>query len=248
MGAAPRLALVAMALPSTLALDDFDAIVSGLVETAARHRLHIAGGNLTRSPGPLMIDVTVTGTVKRRQVLTRSGARAGDELWVSGSIGAAAAGLARLRRIANPESGDRLAAAYLRPEPRVRLGVLLARNRAVTACIDLSDGFSDGVHRIAEASGVGVAVDAAAMPIDDDVRAAVPAGGDVLAAAMEGGDDYELLFTARPRFRRRVAAAARQAGVPVTRVGVCTDTGQVTLRRAGADAPLPRSGYDHFSG
>src|SRR5438105_2210640 len=74
MGAAPRLALVAMALPSTLTLDDFDAIVSGMVGLASRHRLHIAGGNLTRSPHPLMIDVTVTGTVKRRRALTRSGA------------------------------------------------------------------------------------------------------------------------------------------------------------------------------
>jgi thiamine-monophosphate kinase len=257
MGAAPRAALVAMALPFSLRVDDFDAIVSGLAATAARHRLHVAGGNLTRSPGPLVIDVTITGTVKRRQVLLRSGARAGDDVWVSGSIGGAAVGLmvlvsAKGANIASTLSLDDKSSGcierYLRPEPRVRLGVLLARNRAATACIDLSDGFSDGVHRIADASGVGIIVDADSVPVEDAARGMAAIAGDLgLGAAMGGGDDYELLFTARPRHRRRVAAAARQAGVPVTRVGVCTDTRLVTLRRGPAESPLPRGGYDHFS-
>jgi thiamine-monophosphate kinase len=256
MGAAPRLALVAMALPSTLTLDDFDAIVAGMVEIATRHRLHIAGGNLTRSPHPLMIDVTVTGTIKRRQALTRGGARAGDEVWVSGTIGAAAAGLKLLRDPARATGDRRLAAgdrrlvtAYLRPEPRVRLGVLLARNRAATACIDLSDGFADGVHRIAEASGVGMTIDADAIPIDESARATFgEAGGFGVDTAISGGDDYELLFTVRPRARRRVIAAAQQAGVSVTRVGICTDSGHLLMRRGAGETPLPRSGYDHFSG
>ena len=93
MGAAPRLALLSMALPATLPLADFDGVVAGLAALAAAHRLHLAGGNLTRSPGPLIIDVTLVGTVKRRQALTRGGARPGDDLYVSGTIGAAAAGL-----------------------------------------------------------------------------------------------------------------------------------------------------------
>ena len=91
MGAAPRLALLSMALPPALPLADFDAIVAGFAALAARHALHVVGGNLTRSPGPLMIDVTVMGTVKRRQALTRSGARPGDDLYVSGTLGVAAA-------------------------------------------------------------------------------------------------------------------------------------------------------------
>ncbi len=92
MGASPRLALLSMALPAALPLADFDAIIGGLTALAREHRVHVVGGNLTRSPGPLMIDVTVSGTVKRRQALTRAGARPGDDLYVSGSIGAAAAG------------------------------------------------------------------------------------------------------------------------------------------------------------
>src|SRR5437899_7003205 len=97
MGAEPRLALLSLALPQALAVADFDAMVAGLAALAARHRLHLAGGNLTRSPGPLVVDVTVMGTVKPRRALLRAGARPGDELYVSGTIGAAAAGLQMLK-------------------------------------------------------------------------------------------------------------------------------------------------------
>lgn len=278
MGAAPRLALLAMALPPSLPLADFDAIVSGFAALAERHRLHLAGGNLTRSPGPLMIDVTVAGTVKRRQVLTRAGARPGDDLYVSGTVGSARAGLQLLRAVTShkapvtslsrqsgahepmirderPASGAfglatgdwRLATAYLRPDPRVRLGVWLGRNRIASACIDLSDGLADGVHRIAESSGVGVAVDATALPIADGARAVFEArGGDAEQEAIAGGDDYELLFTVRRRMARSLAAGARQVGVPLTRIGVCTDGRAVVVRRAGSETPLPLIGYDHF--
>src|SRR5436190_834022 len=97
MGAAPRLALLSLALPPGLPLATFDGMIVGLTALAARHHLHVGGGNVTRSPGPLMIDITVAGTVKRRRALTRAGARPGDELYVSGTIGAAAAGLQMLR-------------------------------------------------------------------------------------------------------------------------------------------------------
>src|SRR6185369_15358593 len=104
MGAAPRLALLSMALPSTLPLADFDGIVSGFTSLAAQYRLQVIGGNLTRSPGPLVIDVTLVGTVKRRQALTRGGAKPGDDLYVSGAIGAAAAGLGLLRKVVGHQS------------------------------------------------------------------------------------------------------------------------------------------------
>ena len=104
MGAAPRLALLSMALPAALTIADFDAIAAGFAALAAQHSLHLVGGNLTRSPGPLMIDVTVVGTVKRRQALTRAGARPGDDLYVSGTIGAAAAGLSLLREVVSRKS------------------------------------------------------------------------------------------------------------------------------------------------
>jgi thiamine-monophosphate kinase len=266
MGAAPRLALLAMALPPSLPLVEFDAIVSGFAALANQHRLHLAGGNLTRSPGPLMIDVTLCGSVKRRQVLTRGGARPGDELYVSGTIGAARAGLLLLKGTTTEGtdtnrghnfleetpwprfvSVSTVVEHYLRPTPRVRLGMLLGRNRVASACIDLSDGLADGVHRIADASGVGIAVDADALPIDASARGVFERRGDATVdEALAGGDDYELLFTVKRRRLRSVLAAARHSGVPLTRIGVCTDGRAVVLRRAGIERPLPLAGYDHF--
>jgi len=233
MGAAPRLALLSMALPASLPLDEFDGIVSGFAALAAQHRLHLVGGNLTRTPGPLTLDVTVVGTVKRRQALTRSGACAGDEVYVSGTIGTAAAGLAALvkSQVAGRESQVE---RYLRPAPRVRLGTLLARNRAATACIDLSDGLADGAHRIAHDSGVGMTLDADAIPTDGDAQTAIA-----------GSDDYELLFTVRPRTRNRLRTVARHSDVTITRIGVCTEPRDVVLLRGGTPEPLPR-GYSHF--
>jgi thiamine-monophosphate kinase len=279
MGAAPRLALLAMALPARLPLADFDAIAGGFCQLAARHRLHLAGGNLTRSPGPLMIDVTVVGTVKRRQALTRAGARPGDALYVSGTIGGAAAGLLALKSTTtegtdtNGKHGlteclsskfDSVSSVklkfdsvrsvvepciqqYLRPEPRLRLGIWLGRNRAASACIDLSDGLADGVHRIAESSGVGMTVDADALPIADGARAIFDArGADAIREAIAAGDDYELLFTVKRRMDRALAAGARHAGIPLTRIGVCTEGRNVAIRRAGTESPLPLTGYSHF--
>jgi thiamine-monophosphate kinase len=242
MGAAPRLALLSMALPPDLPCADFDAMIGALAALASSHKLHVVGGNLTRSPGPLMLDVTVIGTVKRREVLTRAGASPGDEIYVTGSLGGAAAGLALLK---GPASGTGVepkstAAAcierYLYPQPRTRAGLLLGRNRAATACMDLSDGLGDGVRQIAEASGVGATVEEKAVPIDP---------GASLSDAISGGDDYELVFTVRPRLRGRLAAV-RRAGLPITRIGVCTASRDVLLQRmSGAIEPLP-AGFSHF--
>jgi thiamine-monophosphate kinase len=264
MGAAPRLALLSMALPAALPLADFDAVAAGFAALAARHQLHVAGGNLTRSPGPLMIDVTVLGTVKRRQALTRSGARPGDDLYVSGTIGAAAAGLRMLQegltRSTTEDTVDtevqtgqveRCVERYLRPEPRVRLGVMLSRTRAASACMDLSDGLADAVQQMAEASHVGMTIDAASLPVEAGARAFFDARGmDAVTEAMTAGDDYELLLAVRPRAQRRLTAASRHGGVALTRVGRCTENPAVTLHRvvsgcAADPAPLPQ-GYSHF--
>jgi thiamine-monophosphate kinase len=270
MGASPRLALLSCALPPHLPLDDFDGLISGLTRLAKEYRLHVAGGNLTRSPGPLMIDVTVAGSVKRRQALTRAGARPGDDIYVSGTLGAAAAGLALLKESAIGRSGDRRFQSaigdphiadsssnstvvafctnrFLYPEPRVRLGLLLSRNRAASASMDLSDGLADGVHRIAEASGVGAVIDAASLPIEPAVREWFASRDlDPTHEAMTAGDDYELLIAVRPRTSRRLNAAQRGSGVVLTRIGTCTASRTVLLREGGTERDLPRAGYDHF--
>jgi thiamine-monophosphate kinase len=248
MGAAPRSALLSFVLPPALPLADFDAMLDGFMALAAAHGVTLIGGNITRSPGPLLVDVTAIGTVRRRRVLTRAGARPGDEVWVSGEIGSAAAGLQSL----SAGAPDRQAmagceAAFLTPEPRVRLGCLLGRNRAATSSVDLSDGLADGLHQLAAASATGLVVDAAAIPLADAARGWFEGrGGDPVLAAIAGGDDYELLFTVRPRERRRLDGVRRQArGVPLTRIGVVVREPGVVLARGGMSGPVP-SGYIHF--
>jgi thiamine-monophosphate kinase len=246
MGAAPRFAVLSMALPADLPRTDFERIVDGLAQLSSIHRLSIVGGNLTRTPGPLTIDVTAVGTVKRRSVLTRSGARAGDVVFVTGTIGAAAAGLDMLRESASTASSDCID-RYLRPSPRVRAGLLMGRNRAASSCVDLSDGLADGVARIAEASGVGMTLDSTALPIEPAARTWWESRGEpAQERAVRGGDDYELLFTVRPRLLRRLQAVARHGGVALTRIGVCTPGPALVLKAAdGAESPIP-SGFTHF--
>ena len=255
MGAMPRAALLSFVLPDELEIEAVDGMVDGLITLAARHHVAIVGGNITRSPrlgsghaqGPLMIDVTAIGSVKTRRVLTRGGARPGDEVFVTGTIGGAAAGLRSLQAstsgsgIGDPGSenvGADLQVGpneqrYLRPEPRVRMGLLLGRNRAATACIDLSDGLADGLRQIAAASRVGITVDEASIPMADGVPEF-------------HSDDYELLFTVRPSSRGRLRAVKRQAGdLPITRIGIVTRELQLVLRTPSGTRDLPE-GFEHF--
>jgi thiamine-monophosphate kinase len=229
--------------------------MESLITLAGRCRIAIAGGNLTRIEGPLVIDITVLGTVKRRRALTRSGARAGDDLYVSGTVGTAAAGLQMLQDRARPFTTEHTVGRagtagcihrYLYPEPRLRLGSLLGRNRAAMACMDLSDGLADAVRQLAEASGVGATIEAEAVPLDVDARRWFDQrGADAVREAITGGDDYELLIAVRPRVRGRLAAALLHGGTPLTRIGTCTADRALVLRQNGAGQPLPR-GYSHF--
>ena len=244
MGASPRAALLSLVLPEDLRIADLDALLDGLLSLAARFKVALIGGNIAQSPGPLVVDVTAIGAVGRRRVLTRAGARPGDGVYVTGSIGAGAVGLSAFREHANePAAQER----YLRPEPRVRAGMLLGRNRAATACIDLSDGLADALFQLAEASGAGIAVDPAALPIDDAVlRWFEQHRADPVLEAVAGGDDYELLFTSRPAQRGRLRAVRQQVGsLPITKIGVVTKERKVVLTTPDGERALPE-GYQHF--
>ena len=267
MGAQPRAALLSLALPGALDVAVVDGLMDGILALASAHRVTIIGGNITRSPGPMMIDVTAIGSVRRRRVLTRSGARPGDDVYVTGTIGDAAAGLRSLQAgcgadlhgppggplrpaphdVDAPHDADACEQRFLRPEPRVRAGLLIGRNRAASACMDLSDGLADGVRQIGEASGVGMVLDAAALPIADRTRRWYEAQGqDPVAAAIAGGDDYELFFTLRPSWRGRLRGVQRHlADLPITRIGTVTKERRFVVRTPDGDRPLP-GGYEHF--
>jgi thiamine-monophosphate kinase len=183
-------------------------------------------------------------------VLTRSGAAPGDDLWLSGAVGTAAAGLGILRAGGprhDVESDGALTQAFLLPEPRIRLGGLAGRTRAASACIDLSDGLADGLRQLAHSSGLGVDVDAAAIPVMPAAAAWFVARGLApIPAAIRGGDDYELLLTVSRRQRARFAALRRLVhDVPLTRIGRTTSEPGVWLTVDGVRTPMG-AGYEHF--
>jgi thiamine-monophosphate kinase len=264
MGARPRSALLSLMLPDEFGLEDVDALMDGMLALADRHGVAIVGGNITRSPGPLVVDVTATGSVRPRRVLTRGGAHAGDDVYVTGTIGDAAVGLesllsqtrARDERAEGPErhavgaapAVDNCEGRYLRPEPRVRAGMLLGRNRAASACMDASDGLADAVRQVARASGVGIVLEGDALPISEEVRRwHERRGANPLMASLAGGDDYELLFTARPAQRGRLREVRKLLGaLPMTRIGTAIRDRRVTVRTLAGEQDLPR-GFEHFT-
>jgi len=249
MGAEPRVALLSLVLPGSLPVRDLDGIVAGLLKLAERYGVALVGGNIARSPGPLVLDVTAIGSVKARRVLLRNGAAPGDGIYVSGAVGAARAGFLALR--AGADAGEGLAACrerFLQPDPRVRLGLLLGRNAAASSCVDLSDGLADAVRQVATASGVGAIVVADDVPVPDAAARwfTEHEGQDPVSAALSGGEDYELLFTVPRRRRRALGGILRSAdGLRCTRIGTVTANRTLLLRRDGKDAPLP-AGFTHF--
>ena len=238
MGAEPRAALLSLLLPDDLDVGTIDGIVDGMLALAARYRVALVGGNVTRTTGPLAIDVTATGSVRPRRVLRRAGARPGDEVFVTGTVGAAAAGLAVLKGGgAAAGTEGRGVERYLRPDPRVRMGMLLGRNRAASSCMDTSDGLADAVRQVSEASGVGITIDAKSLPVE----------GRLIEPSITAGDDYELLFTVRPSHRGRLRNVRKQAGdLPITRIGVVTKERGLLLRDEQGTRELP-GGYEHWA-
>ena len=256
MGATARWALVSLVLPDATAVAEVDGIVEGIVQLAERLGMAVIGGNLTRSPGPLMIDITAIGEVAARRVLTRSGGRPGDALYVSGTIGAASAGLEMLKAATGLKPGDGTGFSpgnicidrYRRPEPRARLGAAIAQARAARAAIDLSDGLADAAVQLADASSCGVEIDASILPIELSARDWWHArGADPVVSALSGGDDYELLIAVPSAWGGRLRHTITRVSKPsLTRVGRLTKApGTCVLLRDGRPESLP-GGFDHF--
>ena len=251
MGAAPRASLLNLALPTDVTVEDFDKLIEGFLTLAGTAGAPLVGGNITRSPGPVMIDVTAIGSARARRLLTRSGGRPGDELFVTGQLGAAAAGLALLRAGGVRSTLDADSAAcvcrFERPDARVRCGVTVARRRAASGAIDLSDGLADAVHQLAGASKAGAVIDASEVPVHPGAMAvAARSNQDPLTLALSGGEDYELLFAVSRRQRRNFLSAVQQSGdLTVTRVGRLQSEPGAWLNRDGRLEPLG-PGFVHF--
>lgn len=246
MGGTPRYALLSLLLPASLDVAWVEELYDGVRGETARWGMAVAGGNISRTTGPLAVDVTVLGEVADGLALRRTGARVGDALLVTGDLGRAAAGL-RLLRSGTP---DPLAAAYCMPTPRVREGQALAQTRLVHAAMDLSDGLGSDLHRLGEESGVGARVDAAALPISPGVRAAAATLGiDPLGLALYGGEDFELLVAAPQDVVGLLTAAVSVTGTPLSRIGEVRPREEgMTLRLPDASSRPLAGGWDHFAG
>ena len=247
MGATPAWCTLSLSLPdaATAFLDGF---LDGFLALAAMHQIALVGGDTTR--GPLSICVTAHGLVDAGTALRRDAACVGDDIWVSGTLGDAAAALAQWKAkrgqvhfLQENEPDPFLFARLNWPTPRVALGRAL---RGIAhACIDVSDGLLADLGHVCAASGVGAQVDVDALPASDALLAAFDADT-CRGLQATGGDDYELCFTAPPEARDAIDAAALQSATVVTRIGVVTTCLGVVARSADAQWSAPAAGWMHF--
>ena len=252
MGAEARCFFLTLGLPDACAGPWLDPFVGGMARAARRFGLVLAGGDTTKYP-TVVIALTVMGEVRRGRAISRSGAKPGDLLCVSGKLGEAEAGLrlilknGPLKQAGRKELPSRAALLkrHFYPEPRLALGHWLASRRYATSMIDTSDGLSTDLGHLCSASGVGAVVWAEKLPV-----AAVPSelqrlGLDPLELALHGGEDYELLFTVPKRIASRLPQAA--GGVPLTVIGEMTASRKIVLLEASGKRKLLRpGGWDPF--
>ena len=246
MGARPVAAFLSLGLPRELTLAQGKSaawvtrFLDGLLELAAEYGVPLAGGDLAEAPIAIA-DIVLTGSVPQGKALLRSGARPGDRIYVTGSLGGAAAELAELERSPQDFVKARRTEAvspHLFPQPRVAQGLWLRKRGLASAAMDLSDGLSTDLAHLCEESGVAAEVDAAALPLGP---------GATLEMALHGGEDYELLFTAPEKAK----IPSRIAGIAVTAIGRIVSRSarkpHVSLIAGKSSQPLLPQGWEHFS-
>jgi len=246
MGAAPLGYLMTTAFPQGTGDAWIAAFARGLAEDQRAYGLALLGGDTVSTPGQLTLSLTILGTVAPEAALRRRGARPGDHLWVSGTIGDGALGLRVLRGRLPPDAAGHLAGRYRLPEPRLALGAALAG--LAHAAMDVSDGLVQDLGHLCRAGGCGAVLEAGRVPLSPAAAAAIAADPGLLPLALSGGDDYELLFAAPPAAAAEVEARAAAAGVPVARIGRFTEgPAEVAVQDArGAPLALPKGGWSHF--
>jgi thiamine-monophosphate kinase len=231
---------LSLALPKAAHQAWADAFLNGFLKLAKKNGVTLAGGDTAQSPGPILADIVVLGSVPRGKPVLRSGARAGDIVCVTGELGASAAAISDLRAGRGAKQVQREYPWHFYPRPRLEIARFLRERRLVTSMIDISDGLSTDLDHICEESGVGAEVAAEAMP-----RAASGKRGSLvdLGFALHGGEDYELLFTAPAEAK----IPARIAGVKISLIGKITRTPGMKLRLSnGKLQNLRPEGWEHF--
>jgi thiamine-monophosphate kinase len=257
MGARPLWSIMSIGVPEDVWQTDFvERLYDGVLDLANRYSVQLIGGDTSRTTENIVIDSIVAGEATAGMSVLRSGASVGDQIFVTGSLGAAAAGLRLIERgahlaeqnLADEDSQklDHILLRQLRPEPRVGWGIVLGEERLATSMIDLSDGLSSDLNRVCSASGVGALIDSSLLPIDERVielcgRRAL----DPLQLALHGGEDFELLFTVKPANATRLPR--RVDGVGIKCIGTIQSASEGVKISEGPRAwELKPGGWKHF--
>ncbi|MCK0195701.1 thiamine-phosphate kinase [Ancylobacter sp. 6x-1] len=251
-GATPLAVLLAIAIPKDMPFEAMAAFARGLGADTAAHGVPLLGGDTVRTTGPLVVSITALGTLPRGEMVTRSGARPGQAIVVTGTIGDAALGLAlRLEpkrpgfAALDPAQRAHLADRYLHPRPR--LGLAGGLRAAAGGAMDVSDGLVGDLAKLLAVSGVSGDIDAARVPLSPAARAAIAAEPALLEVALTGGDDYEILATVADDKLSSLGVYATAAGIPVTVIGRTGEgAGLVVKDAGGASLTFARASFSHF--
>ncbi|MGE0823160.1 MAG: thiamine-phosphate kinase [Candidatus Binatia bacterium] len=244
MGGEPTFALLSVSVPRDMEVEDLDAFFSGFLAAAESCGAALIGGNMSAAPC-LMITVTLLGTAQQG-IITRSGARVGDDVYVTGFLGDGALGLRVLQDGSANKYPEDVKTRFLCPTVRLAVSRILVSQQIVSAMIDISDGLLQDLGHVCEASHVGAVIEAAALPLSPHYQAIV--GKQEWQDALTGGEDYELLFTATSAHRAAIAQVARESGCLISRIGkIGPAAAGISVRGPdGAEYSPARSGFDHF--
>ena len=239
MGGVPQCFLLSLALPESATGEWLNGFLHGLRRASKAVQCGLAGGDTTRRE-EILINVTVVGEIRRGWALRRDGARPGDQLFVTGTLGEAEVGLRMLREEAGLARAKNSALRkHLYPVPRLAVGQWLAEEKLASAMMDLSDGLSTDLERLCVASGVGARIEAERLP-----TCSLVAREEGVKLALHGGDDYELLFAVRPGMLKKIPVQYR--GVKITRVGEIVKGKKIWVEEAGEKRALASGGWDPF--
>ena len=257
MGATPTAIFVAIALPPSFIEEDWHDFYRGLAVPCKPYHVQLLGGDTSSSPTSLFIAITIMGQVAPGHILTRHGAKKGDLIYVSGTLGDSAAGLTYLKnyqhppRISSlPKSRQYLVHSHLQPTPRITLGQLLASRPFASAAMDLSDGLSGDLRHLCDQSRVGALIYSAHIPMSEQIQSyAKKMRTSPLDWSLHGGEDYELLFTLPPQWQQELETLAKKRRIPITQIGVIQSKrfGIRIEQRDHTRNDLPTQSYEHYA-
>ncbi|WP_020678209.1 thiamine-phosphate kinase [Geopsychrobacter electrodiphilus] len=246
MGGTPLALYLGVGLPLDFRDAQVEALLDGIFAGLQTYDLSLAGGDTSRSTGPLIISVTVQGSALRNRAITRGGAASGDDLWVSGTLGDSALALRRLQ--GGCPVSTFLADRHFRPVARVQLGERLLAQKTATAMLDLSDGLCGDLGHMLRASKVGARVELEKIPLSGEFRSAVKADPALFDLALCGGEDYELLFSANITARTEIAEISHEVRLPLQRIGQITSGSERQIYLKNGQVYQPQlTAFDHFS-